>query len=350
MARRSNNVISVLAFRLTVLGNVCLAASACGDQGSGSLYRAVTLERVRTVVRQDATPETSWLSRPSNLIHDSTEDRLLTLDRDRQRVLEFTTSGEFVREYGRRGEGPGEMRNVKTAAAVAGRVVVLDQGNRKIVVFDRATAQLALEIPLRNQIPQSMAVIGDSLLAVVPGPDGALFELVSPEGDRRGQFGDGGFLAGGYPGHLVAHIGDERLVVVKPSLPEGRIYRLDGSPVDIFVFSELSHVLSEWRDQFTEKVRRRMGSLGTRDRGRIVAGRLYFTSIGPTGDGSFFLVAPPENLDVEPWEVWILDHRGQIRRRYAFDQPWIGRSTASFPRIYATGQGDQYGIFEYRIP
>ena len=56
------------------------------------------------------------------------------------------------------------MRNVKTAAAaaVAGRVVVLDQGNRKIVVFDRTTTQLALEIPLRNQIPQSTAVIGDS--------------------------------------------------------------------------------------------------------------------------------------------------------------------------------------------
>ena len=241
------------------------------------------------------------------------------------------------------------MRNVKAVGVTAGGVVVLDQGNNKLAVFDRGTRELLTETRLIGRVPVNMATVGDTLVAVIPGPGGSLFELFSPDGGSRGAFGDGGFL-GGYPGYLIADIGGGRIVVVRPELPEGRIYRLDGAPVEIFVFSELRHVLAEWREDFAEKVRRRMGALASADAGRISAGKRYVTSLGAAGDGSFFVAVSPENLDVNPLEMWVLDGKGRIQRRYAFDRTWIGQlTTASFPRIFAAGQGDAYGIYEYRI-
>lgn len=347
---RGHGLALTEVIRSLLLGGICVLVSSCRNTEPGSLDRAVTLERVRTVVRQDATAETSWLSRPSGLRYDAGSDRLFALDRDDQRVLEFTTSGAFVGAFGRHGEGPGELQSVKASAVAGGSVVVLDQGNRKLAVFDRHTRELMTETPLMGRVPVNMATVGDTLVAVIPGPGGSLFELFSPDGRSRGAFGDGGFL-GGYPGYLIADIGDERIAVVRPELPEGRIYRLDGSPVEIFVFSELSHVLAEWREDFAEKVRRRMGALASPDAGRISAGKRYVTSLGAAGDGSFFVAVSPENLDVNPLEMWILDRRGRIRGRYAFDRTWVGRLTAaSFPRIFAAGQGDTYGIYEYRIP
>ena len=333
---------------LSVAG-ICVLLSSCSSAEPEPLGRAVTLERVRTVVRQDATAETAWLSRPSGLHYDAGGDRLFALDRDDQRVLEFATSGEFVGAFGRHGEGPGELRNVRAVGIAAGNVVVLDQGNSKLLVFDRKTREPMTEVRLTGRVPINMATIGDTLVAVIPGPGGNLFELFSSAGLSLGAFGDGGFL-GGYPGYLIADIGSGLIVVVRPELPEGRIYRLDGSPVEIFVFSELSHVLAEWRDTFAENVPRRMGALASADAGRISAGKRYVTSLGAAGDGLFFVVAVPENLDVTPKEMWILDSRGRVKQRYAFDRPWVGGLTASFPRIFAAGQEDEYGIHEYRIP
>lgn len=336
--------------RFLSVAGICFFLSSCSSAEPDTLVGADKLERVRTVVRQDATAETVWLSRPSALHYDEIADRLFALDRDNQRAVEFTTSGEFVGAFGGRGEGPGEMRNVKAVAAIAATVVVLDQGNSKLLFFDRDTRELMTEVRLRGRVPVNMSTAGDTAVAVIPGPNGSLFELFSLEGLSLGAFGDGGFLGNGYPGHLVADIGYGRLVVVKPELPEGRIYRLDGSPLDIFVFSELGHVLAEWREAFAAKVRRRMGSLAAADAGRIAAGKLYVSSLGAAGDGSFFVAVTPEDLDINPPELWLLDRRGRVKRRYVFDRPWVGRLTASFPRIFAAGQEDEYGIHEYRIP
>jgi hypothetical protein len=66
------------------------------------------------------------------------EDNLYVLDGDNGRVIVFDRTGRFVRQFGRKGEGPGELRFPFTMTITRdGHVVVLDPGNRALVVYDR---------------------------------------------------------------------------------------------------------------------------------------------------------------------------------------------------------------------
>jgi sugar lactone lactonase YvrE len=57
---------------------------------------------------------------------------------DGDRIVEFTTSGKFVREFGRKGTGPGEFYGPHAVAFDSqGRLFVADRSNNRIQVFDR---------------------------------------------------------------------------------------------------------------------------------------------------------------------------------------------------------------------
>ncbi|WP_419935712.1 hypothetical protein [Candidatus Palauibacter sp.] len=303
---------------------------------------------MRTIVRQDASGATAWLGRIRNLRHDPVADHLLGVDIDDHRIVEFTTGGGFVGYFGRYGEGPGEMRNLAGFEVTGRHVISLDRGNAKLVVFDRFTRQAVTEVPL-NRGAMDLTLLGDTLVAVMPGPDGTLYELFEVDGRSVGAFGDGAFLASCVRCSITS-IGEELLAVVKPGSPEGRIYRLDGTMFDAFGFGEVVHVLTEWREDFLATVRgaSRMVAPGG---GGMPAGRLWAGSTtGAIGDGSFFVRATPENMDVNPGEMWVLDRRGRVQKRYVFDPPLIGVSTVSFPRIFAVGLSREFGVYEYRLP
>jgi hypothetical protein len=55
------------------------------------------------------------------------DGNILVLDRPGCRIREFTPDGDFVRQFGRRGSGPGELANPHSMARLAdGRIAVLD--------------------------------------------------------------------------------------------------------------------------------------------------------------------------------------------------------------------------------
>jgi len=64
------------------------------------------------------------------------EGRIYVLDGDNQRVIVFDRDGSFVRQVGKAGDGPGELR-MPTDMAVApdGTVIVQDMGHQAFVVF-----------------------------------------------------------------------------------------------------------------------------------------------------------------------------------------------------------------------
>jgi hypothetical protein len=63
---------------------------------------------------------------------------LIVVD-DRSRVVnEFDSTGKFVRKIGRDGAGPGEYRRPFSVAWLDGNLAVLDPGNARLAVFDRA--------------------------------------------------------------------------------------------------------------------------------------------------------------------------------------------------------------------
>lgn len=329
---------------------VILAFAACAKPDPAqtpSLDEPITLERVRTVIRQDTTAATTWLHRPTELRYDPVSGHLFALEWADDRIAEFTIEGEFVRYFGRGGEGPGEIGNVRGFAVATGHVTVLDSGNGKLVVFDRDTGDVRREIKLDRRL-QGMAAVSDTVLAVMPGPNGTLIELFHIDGRSRGSFGDASYLETGNVGLSLSHIGGELLLVLKPAIPEGRLYRLDGSLHAEVTFEGLAHVLADWQEELARKMERaRLVDAAGR---RISGGKLWVDSPRPLGDGSFFLTATPEDLDENPWELWVLDHGGRLTGRYAFAETWVRGDAASFPRIYALGLGDEYGVHEYRIP
>ncbi|WP_419165156.1 hypothetical protein [Candidatus Palauibacter sp.] len=323
------------------------ACSGVEPDASASLDRPITLERVRTIVRQDTTAATAWLNRPNHLHYDSISGHLFALEWGDRRIVEFTTGGDSAGHFGGPGEGPGEIRNLRDFGVGADHVTALDGGSGKLVVFDRSSRQMRVEIRLDRWL-RDMAAIGDTLLAVLPGADASLFELFHTDGHTLGSFGDGAFLTG-ICSCSITHIGDGRLVVLNPDIPEGQIHRLDGSLVEAFHFAELDHVLAEWQVAFGEKLRRASGLVGPAGQ-RVIGGKMWVKMAGVTDEGSFLVTATPEDLGVNPWELWRLDHQGRITDRYVFDEIWIQAFTAAFPTIYALGLGDEFGVYEYRVP
>ncbi len=332
-----------------ILFAVGLIACSGGDPGpepSASLDHPIMLERVRTIVRQDTTAETAWLGRIFEAQFDSIRRHFLALDRDDQRIVEFTTAGEFVGYYGRRGEGPGETTNVSAFAAGTDHLTSLDVGNGKLMVFDRSTREMQLEIKLDRRV-RDVTAIGDTLVAVIPGEGGSLFEVFRIDGRSLGSFGSDGYLPPGRRHGPIMHAKDA-LLVLKPDIPEGRIYRLDGTLHAEITFAEVASVLAEWREEFARLLRR--ANLVGPDGAPVMGGKNYVAPAGTAGNGSFLLSATPENLDVNPWELWQLDERGRVRQRYVFEDVWVRAFAASFPSIYALGIGEEFGVYEYRIP
>ena len=340
--------------RATTLALLAAALAACSgpkaDEGPprpASLDEPIVLERVRTIIRQDTTAATTWLNRPAQIQHDSVSANLFSLEWGDGRIVEFTRNGELVGFFGRPGDGPGEIRNLGDFGVGAHHVTAMDRGAGKLVVFDRSSREMRVEIRLDRRL-RGMAAIGDTLLAVMPGAEGSLFELFHIDGHSLGSFGDDGFLVGNRM-YTIRHVGSGTLVVLDGVTPAGQIHRLDGSLVEAFQFAELDHVLAEWQVEFGELLRRASGLTGPSGE-RIIGGKIWAEAAGVAGAGSFLVTTTPENLDVNPWELWMLDPLGRIANRYVFDRTWIRAYAASFPTIYALGMRDEFGVYEYRVP
>ncbi len=70
-------------------------------------------------------------------------ERVYVLDGDAQEIRVFDTEGSHVRTFGRRGEGPGELRRgMALVFDTVGTLWVLDPGNARISVFDTAGVYL----------------------------------------------------------------------------------------------------------------------------------------------------------------------------------------------------------------
>ena len=63
---------------------------------------------------------------------------LIVVDGRNRTVNEFDSTGTFVRQIGRDGAGPGEYRQPYSVAWLDGNLAVLDPGNPRLAVFDRA--------------------------------------------------------------------------------------------------------------------------------------------------------------------------------------------------------------------
>ena len=102
-------------------------------------------------------------------------------------VLVFDPDGTFLQRIGRRGEGPGELMNIRAFSVVDdGTFVILDSGRGVILRFDW-TGQLLDEVR-----PQGWTPIGTGVGLVSMGGARAVYQAAFLGGDRAG-----------YPLHLI---------------------------------------------------------------------------------------------------------------------------------------------------
>ena len=80
------------------------------------------------------------------------DGNILILDRPACCVREYTTGGEFVRQYGRRGTGPGEMVNPLSMTRLTdGRIVILDMQTGGLHAFSPEGEWLGVTAEIINE-------------------------------------------------------------------------------------------------------------------------------------------------------------------------------------------------------
>jgi hypothetical protein len=88
--------------------------------------------------------------------HPAADGAFAISDAGRNAVLEFSSSGTFVREYGRRGSGPGEFGSIgSTLLITRDNVVADDAARRKLLVFSRTDGRLLGEVPMVGRLGES---------------------------------------------------------------------------------------------------------------------------------------------------------------------------------------------------
>jgi len=166
-ADRAAGVGVSAAAAMALLTAVTLALGATA-RTSGAEETAVPRLKAVEVPRPSNESDEAVLSRPLALALD--ENDLFMADGQDCAVKVFSREGRFVRAFGRKGKGPGEL-SFPSGVAVAGRtVLVADKLNSRIQAFDREGRPAgAFPTPF---LPDRVYALADDVILVTGNPSG----------------------------------------------------------------------------------------------------------------------------------------------------------------------------------
>ena len=118
---------------IMIMGNLCLNASAQKKPALGQL----SLERTFPLETGDL-----FLSNPTGMQIDE-ENNILVIDQKLSAIFKFDSVGNFIRQLGRYGQGPNEFQMPNSFAYDAGRLYIVDDGNRRVQILDTAGRHLS---------------------------------------------------------------------------------------------------------------------------------------------------------------------------------------------------------------
>ncbi|MFN7975599.1 MAG: NHL repeat-containing protein [Acidobacteriota bacterium] len=102
--------------------------------------RAIVIGLDGRVIRQVKAPAEAPFKKPEGVAA-AADGGFYVVDTGAHRVTAFDRDGRFVRTFGKKGSGPGELFKPESATVDDdGRVYVADEGNHRVVVFDAAGA------------------------------------------------------------------------------------------------------------------------------------------------------------------------------------------------------------------
>lgn len=181
------------------------------------------------------TPPAGWgsFNRPTDVTWDPQGNVFISDGYGNSRVVKVNKNGRWVKTWGERGWGPGQLNTPHSIAADAkGNIYVADRGNRRIQVFDSDGAllrQFTIDVPFTGD--------PDILLASAPPtpvPPSPLTASGAPGATAVGSAptapGGGATMALGAPWAICITPGPTQFLYVADAVP-GRIYKvtLDGT-------------------------------------------------------------------------------------------------------------------------
>jgi hypothetical protein len=148
---------------------LALALGAAAGGQDGAVKRVQAAEIARPGNEEDA----AVLGRPLALALGG--DVLFVADAQDCAIKVFSKEGRFLRAFGRKGQGPGELSFPSGVAAAGDRVLVADKFNSRVQVFDRDGRPAgAFAVPFLPDKVQALA-------------DGAVLVTGNPTGKRKGE-------------------------------------------------------------------------------------------------------------------------------------------------------------------
>ncbi len=153
-------------------------------------YRTNELQPIFSIYGKSARPA-DLLKRPNDVAFDDIGNIYVT-DSENGRVLSFDRSGRFLRQFGKKGTGKGELM-VPMGVTVAGdgRVFVTDKVLNKIAIFDRKNAlksEVVIPHPMKPIAIRDRLYVTTSQSIYIFRLDGRLLSKIGRKGKAIGEF------------------------------------------------------------------------------------------------------------------------------------------------------------------
>lgn len=219
--RASRRRATALGLAAATAGLACLALATGGGttRAQSDLQEAYELVDTWDGAGRQSAP--GAVLAPAGL--EVTASELYLVDQGNDRVSVYDHSGRYLRGWGRRGEGPDEMRDPQAIAVAGERVYVTDRGNGRVLVFDpQGKPQAAWPVP-GDAGPWGLAVAGTRVYVSLPEAGQV---LLLENGAELGRW-----EVGGSP-HGLDLGPDGRLHLADPEASEVRSYTPAGVLVD----------------------------------------------------------------------------------------------------------------------
>jgi hypothetical protein len=162
---------TALALLLLAGTAACDRTHAARDGAAGTLGIEVNvpgwrLERAATIQGESERPDELLYN--VGAVAEDPEGRIYVLNDGDRRLAVYDRGGRFLRVIARRGKGPGELTSPRSVAAVGQWLYVLEQVPARILRFRRADGVFVdnLEIQAKRLIPDRLAVAPDGRVAV----------------------------------------------------------------------------------------------------------------------------------------------------------------------------------------
>jgi len=132
------------SFRVFEENGITVAESLGGPKYEGELFEY----EPAVMLKEDPENLDSFLFRPSGFWIDE-DDHVFVADSGNNRIAVFDPEGNYLRQFGRKGDGPGEFRTLRIQSLKGGEISIWDYMRRRMTLYRTDGTYLETVTPLQ---------------------------------------------------------------------------------------------------------------------------------------------------------------------------------------------------------